>query len=205
MFGTYFQSSSRNISDLHCRGDILMERECGKEWEEKARRYPACNHNLWWLSEKWLAWCLVAPSSSWGPQFHGSMAWTFTYSFNKYLLSTFSLLCIVLGWKHLSRDKASFLPWNLTSSDGESDHKHITSKCVMQYLTVEKLWRIIFLHKEKQDLGRKWMPGHEGAILIGLVRESLSRLRPEWGAVEKSRTMVILSSGWTLESPGGSF
>lgn len=54
------------------------------------------------------------------------------------------------------------------------------------------------------------MPGRDGAILIGLFREGLSgvmtlELRPERGAVEKSRTIVILSSGWTLESPGGAF
>lgn len=54
------------------------------------------------------------------------------------------------------------------------------------------------------------MPGHDGAVLIGLVKEGLSgvmtlELRPERGAVEKSRTTVILSSGWTLESPGGAF
>lgn len=54
------------------------------------------------------------------------------------------------------------------------------------------------------------MPGDGGAILIGLVREGLSGvmtlgLNPERGVVEKSRTIVIFSSGWTLELPGGAF
>lgn len=54
------------------------------------------------------------------------------------------------------------------------------------------------------------MPGQDGAISIGLVREGLSgvvtlELSPERGAVGKSGTMAIFSSGWTLESPGGAF
>lgn len=51
---------------------------------------------------------------------------------------------------------------------------------------------------------------HDGAILIGLVRASLSgvmtlELRPRREAIEKSRTIETLSSGWTLESPRVAF
>lgn len=54
---------------------------------------------------------------------------------------------------------------------------------------------------------RERKPGHDGAILIGLVKEGLSEvvtleLRPARGAVRKSRVVVVLRPGWTLESPG---
>lgn len=38
----------------------------------------------------------------------------------------------------------------------------------------------------------EWMPEHDGAVLTGLVREGLSEA-PEWGAISKSRAVVVPS------------
>lgn len=97
-----------------------MERAYGREQEkEKARgaRHVAIIYGDSLRSDQLDGWWLllaVGALSFMGPRPEHLFI-------QKYLLSAFSLLCIVLGW----RIRPTFCLGNLTSSDGQSDHKHI--------------------------------------------------------------------------------